>query len=608
MKKVEGEAKKIRELLENTRFYIDYYQRDYKWQKKHVNELLNDLTERFLASYDPAHERSEVADYENYFLGSVILSEKNKKNYIIDGQQRLTTLTLLLIFLRHRIADDSQRSKLLSLIYSDVYGKKSFNIDVDERNSFIQTLLDAEDIEINDKEGSIRNILLRYKDIENLFPDDIDENAIIFFSDWLIENVYLVEITAHTDEDAYIIFETMNDRGLSLNPLEMLKGYLLTNITSEEKRNLAADIWKRNIEKIKKIGKDEDTDAIKTWLRSQYANSIRERKKNARPQDFDRIGTEFHRWVKENSEELGLLNSASFFDFIQKDLEFYAKNFIKIRNAAEKITPGLECIFYNGIFAFTLQYPLLLAPLIKSDTEEIILKKFKIVSSYIDILIARRVWNFYSIAYSYMQYAMFIVMKEIRGKDVAALSDLLYRKLASDEICFRNSKNFRLHQQNKFYVRQLLARITDYIETSSEMPSKFGDYIAEGRNRYEIEHIWANHYERHENEFSHPADFSEYRNHIGGLLLLPKSFNSSYGDLAYEKKLDHYFGQNLLAKSLHPKCYEHSPGFLRFKRESGLGFRAHEEFKKKDLDERQDLYIEIAERIWNPQRLKQLAE
>ena len=55
----------------------------------------------------------------------------------------------------------------------------------------------------------------------------------------MIENVHLVEITAYSDADAYTIFETMNDRGLSLTPTDMLKGYLLANITDPDRRNAA---------------------------------------------------------------------------------------------------------------------------------------------------------------------------------------------------------------------------------------------------------------------------------------------------------------------------------------------------------------------------------
>ncbi len=121
-------------------------------------------------------------------------------------------------------------------------------------------------------------------------------------------------------------------------------------------------------------------------------------------------------------------------------------------------------------------------------------------------------------------------------------------------------------------------------------PSRYAEYAQRGGKGYEIEHIWADHPERHTDEFTHPSDFQEYRNRIGGLLLLPKSFNASYGDLPYAKKREHYDSQNLLARSLHEEAYDHNPGFLRFIGESGLPFRPHPEFRKADLDARQELY------------------
>jgi hypothetical protein len=202
-----------------------------------------------------------------------------------------------------------------------------------------------------------------------------------------------------------------------------------------------------------------------------------------------------------------------------------------------------------------------------------------------------------------MQYAMFLIMKEIRGNGVEELSKNLSEKLKREDDDFITNKNFRLHQQNRYYMHQLMARITDYVEIQSGLPSRFTDYIAEGKNRYEIEHIWANHPDLHVDEFPHPADFAEFRNRIGGLLLLPKIFNGSYGDLPYDKKLDHYYGQNLLAQSLHVKCYEHNPGFLRLINEKGLPFKPIPVFTKQSIEDRQELYRMICERIWNPEHL-----
>ena len=91
------------------------------------------------------------------------------------------------------------------------------------------------------------------------------------------------------------------------------------------------------------------------------------------------------------------------------------------------------------------------------------------------------------------------------------------------------------------------------------------------------------------------------------MLLLPKLFNASYSDLPYEKKLEHYNNQNLLARSLHLQCYDHNPGFLAYVRRSGLPFTPHPQFKKADLDARQELYGRIAEEIWHPARLEREA-
>src|SRR5213076_861922 len=98
-----------------------------------VAELVEDLANKFLESHEPDNERSAVAEYGHYFLGSIIVSDKDGQKFIIDGQQRLTTLTLLLIFLQHQLLDPEQRGQIADLIFSQKYGKRSFNLDIPER-------------------------------------------------------------------------------------------------------------------------------------------------------------------------------------------------------------------------------------------------------------------------------------------------------------------------------------------------------------------------------------------------------------------------------------------------------------------------------------------
>ena len=588
MREILGKAKTIRELLKGVKYSIDYYQREYRWHEKQIRELVDDLADKFLEDYQPAHPRTKVADYAHYFLGSIIISKKESVSYIVDGQQRLK--------------DQTKQVNVDELIFSEKFDQRSFNLHVDERTPAMEALYEGQPFDATDRPESVQNLVQRYDDLETCFPEELRATALPYFIDWLLENVHLVEITAYSDDDAYTIFETMNDRGLSLSPTDMLKGYLLANI-DEAKRATANTRWRDRVRELNDAGKEVESDCFKAWLRSQHATKIRERKKGAKPEDFDRIGTEFHRWRRDAADPVGLKQSDEFYRFIDRDFDFYSRQYLRLIEAAQKPMPGLEHVLYNAQLGFTLQYMLLLAPLRPDDSEPVVVRKVGLVAQYLDILLTWRLWNFRTIAYSTMQYAMFVVMRDIRGLSPDALAHKLHEFLGKEDETFASNDRLRMHQQNRYPLHRILARLTDYVETQSGQPSRYLDYVSEGKTRYEVEHIWADHPERHTADFTHPADFAEHRNRIGGLLLLPKSFNASYGDLIYADKLPHYNAQNLLARSLHPQCYEHNPGFVRFKEQSGLPFQPHAEFNKADLESRSLLYRKLAERIWNPANL-----
>ena len=614
---VNAKVRTIRELLAGHKYAIDYYQREYKWQKKQVVELIDDLADRFLESHKEGNERGEVAKYGHYFLGSIIINDDSERKFIIDGQQRLTTLTLLLIALRRQIDDEEQKGQIADLIRSRKFGESSFNLNVPERVPCMQALYDGDEFPDPGASESVSNILARYDDIKEHLPETVPDEALPYFTDWLIENVQLIEITTYANSDAYTIFETTNDRGLSLTPADMLKGYLLANIDDAERRAAASQVWRERVRALAEIGQSEDADCIKSWLRGQHAKTTRERKRNAPPRDYERIGTEFHRWVREHRDALGLSSSMEFARIIERDFAFYSRWYERLRLASDALKPELKSVHYIAQHDFTLQYPVLLASLTVDDDEDSALRKLRVVSAWIDILIYRRIWNGRVAGYSRMQYDLFARTRDIRGKDAQTLAEMLREQLDDANETFAVSdKNarFGLNATSGRQIHLLLARMTDYVETSSGQASRYAEYSRRGgRHGYEIEHIWANHPERHTEEFGPAGDkaaasaFAEYRDRIGGLLLLPKSFNASYGDLPYAEKREHYLKQNLLASSLHEKAYERNPGFLRFIEESGLPFRAHEEFKKADLDARQDLYQKLAERIWGPDRLMQEA-
>ena len=77
MKKIEGSPKNLKQLLQNTKYSIHYYQREYMWQRKHIEELIDDLTSEFLDYYKTDDPRQAVADYA-HILWVLLYSQEER--------------------------------------------------------------------------------------------------------------------------------------------------------------------------------------------------------------------------------------------------------------------------------------------------------------------------------------------------------------------------------------------------------------------------------------------------------------------------------------------------------------------------------------------------
>ena len=259
-------AKELKNLLSKQHFTVNYYQREYRWGRKQIEQLVDDLTNSFLDYYNGRTPEGnlyehispdEVKTYGYYYMGSIIRTA-GEKNEIIDGQQRLTSLTLFLIYLKNLVKEknDVRLTELVTrtlddLIYSLDFTKMNFNISVPERDKCLTNLFDNNLDFIPENESS-ETMKLRYQDIVELFPNDLKGDALLYFIIWLVEKVLFMEIVTPTEQDAHKIFVTMNDRGLSLNSAEMLKGYLLSEIIDNTERNQANSVWKEKMAEIKR--------------------------------------------------------------------------------------------------------------------------------------------------------------------------------------------------------------------------------------------------------------------------------------------------------------------------------------------------------------------
>ena len=495
MKKIEGSPKNLKQLLQNTKYSIHYYQREYMWQRKHIEELIDDLTSEFLDNYKPGDLRPAVADYGAYFMGSIVLA--GRENAIIDGQQRFSSLTLLLMYLNNRLKAIGQSYNMIeTMIFSESFGTKSFNINVDDRQECMVAIFNDKDFDTTSCGESVKNLYGRYSDIEDIFPEDIKNDMLLHFCDWLAEKVFFIEIVATTEQDAHKVFVTMNDRGLSLTSTEMLKGYILSEIKDDNIREKMNDLWKDKVLMLKKDDDKGDETFIKAWLRAHYAETIRETKAGAVNKDFDIIGGSFHKWVRDERDKLGLNTTDDFELFIKKFSKF-AEVYQKIREAETVFAEETRYVYYNAQVNFTLQPQLLLAPVCYEDSWPVIIEKINLTARFIDILIISRVTNYRSVDYSTIKNFVFNATKDIRMVDIPTLKQKLQQQYINLEFDpAATLPEWGLNSFTKKYIKNMLARITGFIEENTGVASNYCNYMnTQTKNPFEIEHIITDHYE-----------------------------------------------------------------------------------------------------------------
>lgn len=593
-KTVDSKAYPLKELFLD-KFDVDFYQREYVWQRKQLEDLINDLSTEFLKNWTKGDSPDKVRNYDPYFMGEIVLSLKEgERSAIIDGQQRITTFTLILIYMLKTYGNLPQfpRSDIEKAIYSDDFGTPRFNLDIEQRKDCMLALFNTGSYTPTEKDQQyVQNIVDRYNDIADCWNDEITEENIVNFAYWIKEKVVFSKVWTNSDEFAYVIFETMNDRGLSLTQIEMLRSYLLANIDNSA-RAKAMELFDEVVKRLVNIKLNSKSKAefefFKMYFRGHYAEDFSQAKNSS--SDFVRIGKEFHRWIRDNDKRLLNLKASSDYVLFIEKIAYFSKQYERINNIiASRNARDYLYLIVNNDYSFTLQPALILSAIKYQDSDEIVDEKIRLISKYISKLLTWRVWNHWMISQSSLEMPIYVLCKQIRELDLNDLKEILY----NDPIelpALLNSPT--LNQQNKSKLKVLISLITEIVAKNS-MAS---DYML-NKPDIEVEHIWSDHYEQHADEFDDQYAFASMRNNIGDLLVLPKSFNASYGDDPYSVKVEQYFEQNILAQTLNSKKYINNPSFLRFVNRSGLPFQAYSEFKKVAIGERAELYKKIL--MWN---------
>ena len=609
----------LTKILSHRRFTVDVFQREYRWGRKQIEQMISDFQGTFEQNYDPVKHDTpqEVENYGYYYMGCIICTGGSPYK-IIDGQQRLTSLTLLLIYLNNLQKEQASQGyrmvQFSDMIYDDHFGTKSFNIDVEDRRSCLQSLSDNK-LDFQAENESAQNMLERYKDIMELFPDDLKGEALEYFIYWLKEKVLLLEVDTPSEDEAHTIFLTMNDRGLSLNSAEMMKAFVMQQI-AEADRSTVNRRWQDNINRIKAassydssgVVNTEDVEFISTWLRANYAETLREGKRGASDEDFELLGEKFHTWVRSNAKsKMGLVKPSDFKELVLTEMSRVTELYLRIRDYSISLTPGFEEVFYNADRDLNYQTMLIISAVRNDDSQGEINRKIQMISKFVDDFASIRIFNFRKVNWNTNKYLLFRVMKEIRNQDCRTVGMALVRALRRMDASIDGITKFSLNQFSGRYMLHLLARFTSYVNVKMGNPSQFDVYVDRKRkgNTYDIEHILPDDYDSYHEAFNDIDDFKASRQMIGNLIILTRDKNRSYQDMTYSQKVIKYAGDNILAQALNDIAYKNNPHFLAIAEE--YGFSPIPVFTKNSIEERANIYLQMAADIWDPNEIKELA-
>lgn len=625
-------------------YSLDVYQRDYRWSDdkdlKVVSQLLLDIELRFEHNFKRSRktDKTELTEiykdvsenFKAYFLNTIMLNEQGGDIFIVDGQQRLTTILLLLIKLYHlgksNTTNGMNIDKILGekIYEEDKASTKHFKISNKDRNGIIRKIFENETIEKTDISNITQfNLVENYSIISKYYDKyffDKDGNFDVIKYNYYIynltEKVLIIEQIIKHKEDVAMIFETANDRGKELEPHEVLKGMLLGVLETNVKEDCNT-IWNTALQTFFKLNGDYKNvdEFFRTYFRAKYADN---------QSQYQSFAGKYHRNLLSNDKivkDLDRTSPKKIESFIRNEFVYFYKAYLEILEIAKEESN----IYVASNYANERgqQLLLILSALNFNDPD----KDAKIT------LVAKKLDQFYAISRlvgiydsNEQQKEIYDINKAIRGKSLVDI-EKEFDKIIVDNFNENNipvtSVNdifqYKYFQNAKIdgrFTKYILSRVDMYLadllneQSFAKQESLF--FIAHSGNKpangFHIEHMFANNdkimeqFKDANGEFDEKL-FNDERNRLGAVILMKGNENIRFSNWVYKKKFKSYVNSGfiwnrVLTNAINPASLNscQDPIKDKFKNyepdQDGLLIR-------EAIEERQQLLFELIKKIYS---------
>lgn len=605
----------IEQVFSTTTYHIDFYQRQYKWLKDPVERLLDDVFYKFNQDYDDLGETLDTENTANkigwYYLNTYVTNTILTKVFVVDGQQRLTTITLILIQLYQKsVLNNSDLSEWVkSKIFGIVGPKKIFWLNHEGHIPTMESLLRGDAFEIISTKPGVtsRNMVENSKYIKNWLDKELTTtHKLDTFIYYFLRRLDLVKLEV-TQAEVPMVFEVINDRGVRLKPYEILKGKLLGQIDKDELKTLDLNKkWEEQVDKINTISEDNIDVFFEYFLRAKIVTSrgtaIKyDRKDYHRALFNDEANERFN--LNRNPQQIKL--------FLQQEFIYFTNLYYKIWCLTRELNVGKEAVFFNDLNELNTQYLILLSAIKYNDPEEDL--KIELISKELD-----RLFVLLQLQRSYdsnkITDVVYQLVSELREKSADKIKEAFEKHIinqlstskatsVTEVFNYVYFKEVGYNDLSTRFSRYFFSRIDYFIcqNTNAEMQQTFHNLIRNtgNVNGYHIEHILA-HNDENLAAFNNDDEvFERERNRLGGLLLLRGNANISSSNELYSKKLKTYVQTLYWNATLHPDTYHSNLDLKSLIQRHNLPLRAMPTFGSEELEERHRTLAQIIKIIWN---------
>lgn len=543
--KIEVKHPTVQEVFKESFYEVPAFQREYVWKKLQVNSLLTDVVNALF-------DENDNPTTDEYFIGSIVAYLDDQSVFqLIDGQQRLTTLFIVLCAIRdlRKSMNDPESVTFLEGMIQDQYQKPDGTTGVRLRlkplyrdaDTVLQNMASGnQTLQVKDLPQSAKNMLATYEVAADFLREKFqDVVRLRRFQAQLSLQVRLVRIQTLGVSDALHIFETINDRGVGLNALDLLKNLLFMKAGPSEFKRLT-DIWEKMVNAIQKTGRDgKPLRFLRYFILANFPDA--RNKKNLLTEN------NLYDWLSSDESDLGIAEDpVGFADRLYQSALAYERFISK---------PDIALSNIYAISTSARQHLIVLLACQKLSSDLLCVVTLHLERLSMAYSIAKASTKVFDRIFANFAPGLrdFIVANKSSPDFKSALSDKM-EGWVNEEIQplrLRISDALDIMSlDRKLTCRFILRRLSQYVEAKAKTPLK--NLPVSHFAKFEVEHILPDNPSQELREsFDKPNDYDYYKSLLGNLTLLEKPINASHGRDYFSVKRPNYNSSGLfLTKSL----------------------------------------------------------